>query len=270
MRRDQFAINAVSTQGGSLEESLAAYSEAGFRQVEFRLGPIKDWIGAHSLAEFKDLLTDQGIRAIGGFEAQALVFADEATRAANFELHRQNAELLDALGGGTLVIGTDAPAQPQDDVLDVIGQALGELILSFPESVQMALEFNWSPVVRSLKSAYLVALAADHPRVGILFDPAHYHCTPSKLEDLTPEVAARILHIHVDDMRDKPGDQSQCNSDRVLPGQGCLDLRELFGRIEAAGYRGWFSIELFNHDLWALPPARAAKLMYDSLGTLLG
>ena len=71
--------------------------------------------------------------------------------------------------------------------------------------------------------------------------------------------------MHVDDMRDKPAELSNCNSDRVPPGRGILDLHALFGRLEEHGYRGFFSIEMFNEELWAMPAEQAAKRMYDSL-----
>ena len=66
-------------------------------------------------------------------------------------------------------------------------------------------------------------------------------------------------------LENKPGELSHCNSDRVLPGEGILDLRGLFGQIERYGYTGYFAIELFNEELWAMPPLEAARRMYASL-----
>jgi 4-hydroxyphenylpyruvate dioxygenase len=129
-------------------------------------------------------------------------------------------------------------------------------------------EFNWSPIVKSVRSARAVVTAANHPRVGILFDPAHFHCTTSKLEDLTEPVVKKILHVHVDDMRDKPGELSHCNADRVLPLEGTLDLRQMLGRLEQHGYQGIFSIELFNEEIWQLPASKAAILCYGAMKNL--
>jgi sugar phosphate isomerase/epimerase len=131
--------------------------------------------------------------------------------------------------------------------------------------VHLLIEFNWSPLVKSLRTAAEVARRAARPNVGVLFDPAHYYCTPTKFDQLTPENVALIRHVHVDDMRDKPAELSNCNSDRVLPGEGILDLRALFGRLEQHGYRGLYSIEMFSEELWAMPAEQAAKQMYDSL-----
>ena len=86
-----------------------------------------------------------------------------------------------------------------------------------------------------------------------LFDPAHYHTTPTKFEHLTAETVRWIRHVHLNDMRDKPGELSDCNADRVLPGAGMLDAHALISRLEEHGYTGFFSLEMFNADLWALP-----------------
>ena len=270
MKSDQIAINSISTTNESVEEMLEAYSAAGFRRVEFFLGFVKKWMKdkSKSVTDLKQLLADKKLQCIGGFEAHLVVF-EEAEREGNHLLHVSNAQLLDQLGGGTIVIGTDGPKQMSIEALHHVGKTMRQLVERFPSTVNLALEFNWSPVVKSLKSADIAVQAADHPRVGILFDPAHFHCTASKLEDLTPEVISRIGHVHMDDMRDKPGDHSNCNDDRVLPGQGVLPLKEIVRRIDAGGYRGSYSIEMFNADLWKLPPDQAARQCYDSMKTLV-
>lgn len=270
MNTSQIAINTVSLAQKPLEEILRACAKAGFKQVEFNLPLVKNWIAqGRSIRQAKQLLDEYGLRCVGGFEAGIMAFGSEADRAKNHALLTSNAELLSEFGGGVMVVGTDGPEGRADmGSLETIGRAARGLIEKFPNNVSLAVEFNWSPVVKSVRSAAAVARAADHPRVGILFDPAHYHCTSSKLEDLTPEVIGKILHVHVDDMRDKPGELSNCNDDRVLPGEGTLNLRELFGHLEQHGYKGIFSIELFNKDIWALPVEPAAKQCYDSMARL--
>jgi 2-keto-myo-inositol isomerase len=184
----------------------------------------------------------------------------------NHQLHRENAALLHALGGGTLVVGTDGPPQPSLEALETIGDKIAGLAntLEVPDVI-IAVEFNWSPAVRTLHSAVRVAERADHPRVGVLFDPAHYYVTPTKFEHLTAQTVRWIKHVHLDDMQDKPGELSNCNSDRVLPGQGVLDLPAIIARLEEFGYAGWYSIEMFNADLWQMPVREAAQACYESL-----
>jgi 2-keto-myo-inositol isomerase len=273
MKKEQLAINSVSTRQSDLVEALDAYAAAGFRQVEFVLPLVKEWLAKdHTVADVRGLLEERGLRAIGGFQTHVACFAPPDTRQTNREIHLTNAQLIHDLGGGTLVVGTDGPQGERDpkadplSLLDPIADALAEVCQAIEGlRVAIALEFNWSPVVKSLQSAVAVVRRVNHPQLGVLFDPAHYYTTPTKLEHLTAETVPWIKHVHLDDMRDKPADLSHCNNDRVLPGEGILDLAALIGTLERHGYKGLYSIEMFNADLWQLPAQEAARLCYQSL-----
>jgi len=273
MKTNQIAINSVSTKQADIEEALKAYNAAGFTQVEFVIPQVKQWMAAapgRTTKDVKALLDKYKLTCIGGFETTIQAFGDEAARKENHALHIANAKLLSEIcpGGSTIVVGTDGNEKNDLDTLKAIGKTMRDVAAQFPAGVKLAVEFNWSPVVKSLRSAAIVASAAASDRVGILFDPAHFHCTPSKFDDLTPAVVKQIIHVHVDDMRDKPGDRSNCNSDRVLPGEGVVGIKQLVERLEAHGYKGAFSIEMFNDDLWAMPAGEAAKKMYASMAKL--
>jgi sugar phosphate isomerase/epimerase len=267
MLRSQLAINSITTRQPGLEEALAAYGAAGFPQVEFHLPLLKGWLAdGHSIDDAKALLAENSLQAIGGFQSGLECFSSAESQQANRALLRENAQLIHDLGGGTLVVGTDGPPQPSVEALDVVAAELR----SFAQSIEaldivVGLEFNWGPLVKSLRSAQIVCEKADHPQVGILFDPAHYHTTVTKFEDLTPEAVGWIKHVHLNDMADKPGELSNCNADRVLMGDGILPLSALIGRLEEYGYEGSYSIELFNEGLWQLPAAETAALCYQSL-----
>lgn len=267
MRREQLAINSVTTKHADLPAALDAYAGAGFRNVEFVLPLVKDWLAAgHSVADVRDALAKRNLRAIGGFQTHVVAFGDEAARAANHAIHLENARLIHELGGGTLVVGTDGPPQASVDALALLADVLRGLVKQFEGlNVSLAIEFNWSPLVKSFHSAVRVSELVDHAQFGVLWDPAHFYTTVTKLEHLTPQNVRWIKHVHLDDMRDKPGELSNCNSDRVLPGQGVIDLRDMIGRIDAGGYTGFYSIELFNDEIWQTPAPEAARQCYQSL-----
>ena len=269
MKKSQLAINSVSTNRHPLDVCLAAYAEVGFRYVEFPLRHVRDYLDAgHTLADVRRLLEGNGLRCIGGFETGLECFSPPEQRAQSHGRIVENARLLAELGGTNLVVGTDGPPD-----LGAVDDPLGEMAAVFAQvadaiaatGVNLCIEFNWSPLVKSLRTAAEIARRSERPNVGTIFDPAHYHCTPTKFDQLSAENVATIKHVHVDDMRDKPAELSNCNSDRLLPGQGILDLPALFGRIEELGYDGYFSIEMFSDELWAMPAKQAAQLMYDSL-----
>lgn len=274
MHTDRLAINLVSLNANTpLTERLEAVATAGFRHVEVTFASVKAYLreaGADAAA-FKRTLDDLDLTCIGGFENALCVFGEADARNRETRTMLENAQLLSTLGGGVIVCGSDAPATRSLDALDLLAGAMRDMAEQIPANVRLALEFNWSQAARTLKAATRVTRIADHPRVGILFDPAHYYVQPNRLTDLTPQTVRRIFHVHVNNMRDIPPDYCDCNADRVLPDDpaGAIDLAELFGRIESLGYRGLYSIEMFSDALWQLPPQPAAQRMFDSMATLL-
>lgn len=270
MNRSQLAINAVTVtlDGQNLPDALAAFAAAGFTQLEFQLGQVKRFLDAgHTVEEVKGLLDANGLTLLGGFEVGLDVFSSPESQEANLAAQVENARLIDALGGGMLVFGTDGPdgAVTLETLPAVAARVKDLLAATVGLNVTLGLEFNWGPVLKSLQTAVLVAKLADDPRVGVVFDTAHYHCTVTKFEDLTPEVIRWITLVHLNDMRDIPGDLSNCNSDRVLLGDGILPIASILAALEQGGYTGPCSIELFNDDLWAMTPQAAAPLLYRNL-----
>ena len=248
---------------------MAAYQAAGFRYVEFPLGYAREYLEqGHTLTDLKRLLEAHDLHCIGGFDCAVECFASADRRAQNHNRIVANARFLAELGGTNMVVGTDGP-EDLTAISDVTGEMAGvfaEVARSIQDTgVTLCIEANWSPIVKSLRTAAEIARKASEPNVGLVFDPAHYHCTPTKFDQLNADNVPFIRHVHVDDMRDKPAELSNCNSDRVLPGQGILDLAALLGQIEKFGYEGYYAIELFSEELWAMPARRAAELMYQSL-----
>ena len=267
MRKQQLTINSQCTFHWNLEEALDAYVAAGFRNVEPHLNLVKDWLDdGHTVDETRELFRSRGLSVVAGSQLELACFGSPDARISNLKANAANAQLIRELGADKMIVGTDGPEQNSVAALDAVADAARNLA-EFTEDlgVDIAIEFNWSPLVRSLQSAARVAEIADHPRVGVLFDTAHYHVTPTKLGDVNADSVRYIKHVHVNDMPDKPADLTHKDADRVLPGEGALDLPGIIAALERGGYDGFFSIELFNEELWRLPAKEAARRCYESL-----
>jgi sugar phosphate isomerase/epimerase len=76
-------------------------------------------------------------------------------------------------------------------------------------------------------------------RVGIMLDLWHIS-DPSAIAPY----ADRIAGVHVSDRREP----TRSHFDRVLPGDGVLDLAAALRALEAAGYDGWYDVEIFSDN----------------------
>ena len=98
--------------------------------------------------------------------------------------------------------------------------------------------------------------------VGILFDTW-------QVDDVSN--VDRIWGVHVADRREP----TRSDFDRLLPGEGS---RAAVRALEAAGYDGWYDVELMSDDgtfgnafpdsLWALPTDELARRAVESLEAL--
>ncbi len=71
--------------------------------------------------------------------------------------------------------------------------------------------------------------------------------------------------MHWDDAPRHVQRQQQTDADRVMPGDGLLDLYDLAAQLKATGYRGVLSLELFNRSLWEQDPREVARLGLEKM-----
>ena len=267
MRAEQLTINSQCTFHWNLEEALDAYAAAGFRNVEPHLNLVKDWLDdGHTVDDTRQLFEERGLSVVASSQLEVMCFGSPDARLPNLKANAENARLIRELGADKMIVGTDGPEQNSVGALDAVAGAMWNLAEATEDvGVDIAIEFNWSPIIKSMQSAVRVAEIADHPRVGVLFDAAHYHVTPTKLRDINESSVRCIKHVHLDDMSDTPADLTHRDFDRVLPGEGVVDLPGIISALEQNGYRGYFSIEMFSANLWRLPAKEAARRCYKSL-----
>jgi sugar phosphate isomerase/epimerase len=101
---------------------------------------------------------------------------------------------------------------------------------------------DWT-IVSTLGEAVELLDEVDHDSLGIQFDTWHLWNTPNVVEDITAYVD-RIVGVHVADWREP----TRKWADRVLPGDGVAALPRLLGALDAAGWAGFYDVEIFSDN----------------------
>ena len=101
------------------------------------------------------------------------------------------------------------------------------------------------------------------PNVGLTLDAWHWHHAGGTIADILAAGKDRIVVIHFDDAPNLPPDQIRDNQ-RLLPGEGVIDLTGFLKALQQIGYQDSFSVEVFGRGLKEMPPAQSAKLCLDS------
>ena len=97
----------------------------------------------------------------------------------------------------------------------------------------------------------------SHPAFELMLDVWHVWREPLINQRLAALKGNRIFGVHVCDW---PKDEPRHVGDRVLPGDGCIDLPGMFKAIEQTHYQGAYCMEIFSLDefedsLWKQPAA---------------
>ncbi len=102
------------------------------------------------------------------------------------------------------------------------------------------------------------------PNIKLIADTWHFWDVPGMLDHLRTH-AARLVGVQVNDYREPT--RSWC--DRVLPGDGVIDLEAVFVALEDGGFDGWYDVEVFSDNglfgnsypdsLWGQDPQHVAQ-----------
>jgi sugar phosphate isomerase/epimerase len=100
------------------------------------------------------------------------------------------------------------------------------------------------------------------PNVGLLLDVWHWHHAGATTQDILNAGRDAIVHVHFNDAPNLPPEQIR-DDQRLLPGEGVINLTGFLQALQKIGYRDALSVEVFGR-LKDMPPEQAAKLGLES------
>jgi sugar phosphate isomerase/epimerase len=117
----------------------------------------------------------------------------------------------------------------------------------------------------------MLELAADvGPNVGLLIDCFHVYCSGVSMKTIGVLPRERIVLVHLNDAPKGVDVPDVKDGERVLPGEGAIDLVDFVREIDATGYEGPCSVEVFSESLRAMDERAAAKLAWDATRRSMG
>lgn len=109
-----------------------------------------------------------------------------------------------------------------------------------------------------------VQLAKDTgANMGVVLDVWHWHHSNSTIKDITDAGNARIVHVHVSDAKAAAPEDVRDNQ-RLMPGEGIIDLSAFFHALQKAGYADGVSPEPLGRVPNEMSAEEGAKLALDT------
>ncbi len=118
---------------------------------------------------------------------------------------------------------------------------------------QFRYEFIW-------KMPEMLAFAKEcGSNVGLTLDAWHWHHAGATTSDILAAGKDRIVTVHFDDSPDLPPDRIR-DDERLMPGEGVIDLNGFLQALAKIGYADALSVEVFGRGLKDMRPEEGARL----------
>ena len=255
---DDVGMDTISL-AGSLPAKLAAMRNAGFSQVMLSARDIAGHEGG--IEEAARVVRQSGLRVTGFQVLRDFEGLSGHLHEYKIDVAKAMLEMCHAIGSTVLLVCSSTSSHATQD-RDALARDLRKLaMLAIPFGIRIAYEgLSWGRTISEFTDAWDIVCRADAPNLGIGIDSFHAFATKSALDDLEMLSPEKIFLVQLADfmwqeIRTVEERITTARHFRVFPGEGVHSeaLAELVMRLDALGYRGDYSFEVFNDDYSQLP-----------------
>jgi 4-hydroxyphenylpyruvate dioxygenase len=250
---------ATVSLSGPLDEKLRAIADSGFTSVEIFEADFLSFNG--SPGDVGRLCADLGLKISAFQPFRDFEGMPEPQRGRNFERAARKFDLMQELGAELLLVCSNVSPASLGGV-DRAAADFRELgALATSRGVRVGFEaLAWGRHVSDYRDAWEIVRRADHPSVGLILDSFHVLARNTALEAIRAIPGDRIFLVQLADAPRFDLDVlSWSRHFRCFPGQGDLPVADFMTAVEATGYTGPLSLEIFNDQFRAGSAARVAR-----------
>ncbi len=271
------SLNGAVTRGVSGADKARLAAKVGFGGVDWDFGPAKTAGLDATKALFNELKIKPTIASLP--MARPLPFnGEQAAFAQALPQLADDAAFCAAIGCQKMmvVLPATSPTSKEEyrkvvrDRLAAISQVLQKSSLRLGIEFLGVQQFRMAraggppptPFIWNLPEA--ASLAKDSgSNIGVILDVWHWHHSGSTVADILAAGKERIVHVHVSDAKAQPPEEVRDNQ-RVMPGEGVIDLVGFFQALKKIGYDGGVSPEPLGRVPEGMSPEEGAKLALDT------
>jgi 4-hydroxyphenylpyruvate dioxygenase len=252
----QTAIATVSLSG-TLNEKLDAIAAAEFKGVEIFENDLLSFNGTP--AEVRRMIEDLGLSAIT-FQPFRDFEGMPEPRAKVFSRAERKFDVMQELGCDLLLVCSNV----SPDALGGIDRAAADFRelgdRAAKRGLRVAFEaLAWGRHVNDYRDAWEVVRRADHPAIGLVLDTFHILVRGTDLKPIRSIPKDRIFLVQVADAPRLEMDYlSWSRHYRCFPGQGDLAIEDFMEALQATGFDGLVSLEIFSDRFRAGSARRVA------------
>lgn len=258
-------------------EFLDAASAVKFQAIDYPILPFSETAEKRSKDRAKELLLSRDL-LLGSFWLPVEFRKDEQTFQADLAELPKHAALAAHLGATRcctwLFPSTDEPVAEYTSRFIRRLRACAKVLSQY--GIRFGLEWVGPKTLRTLKHDFIHTIpgtleligAIGESNVGLLFDSFHWFTSHATEKQILALTADQIVLVHINDAPNKAADE-QIDNERLLPGEGIIDLQGMLRSLRQIGYDSFVSVETFSEELPLLHPFESAYRTKTALDRVL-
>lgn len=242
----------------SISEAIARIARLGYRAMELMADTPHAWPATTSDGQIDDIrrsLDKHGLalsninafmmNAVQDFWHPSWIEPDTHFRRLRIQHTIDALVMAKKLGAPCITTEPGGPlenGQSREEALDTFVAGLGEA-LRCAEDVGVALLVEPEPGLLIENAAQFLELVEriNSPMFGLNFDVGHFYCVGDPLEQTIERLQSFARHYHVEDIA------ATRVHEHLIPGRGAIDFASVLHAIDATGYDGWLTVELYPY-----------------------
>jgi len=258
VKLEDFGMDTI-TLAGPIEAKLKAMREAGFTQVMLSARDLVDHPNGEKAAI--DAVRKSGLRVTGLQVLRDFEGLSGPLHSYKVDVAKSMLQLARDVGAPLVLACSSTSAHATGNFDAQVADLRKLAMLAVPMGLRIAYEaLSWGRIVDDLGAAWARVQAADRANLGVAIDSFHMLAreTPlAVLDELNPE---KLFFVQLSDfMWSAPATPEErretARHARVFPGEGAHSdtLSDMIRAIDALGYEGDISFEVFNDDYVQMP-----------------
>ena len=241
----QYCLNSSTIKPTPILQKIQIAAEVGYAGIELWHDDIDLYIESGGKVEdVKKCLDDHGLLA------PTTIFLKGWWNTEGDEYTRAMDEIKRRLAQAAVVGAPHAIAGPPQEMLD--HELGGQRYAALQD-------------INTIEDALDIMDGSGDSDATIVLDPFHCFRGGGPIESISNLTPDRIAISHFNDSPADPPRETQHDKDRVMPGDGIVDLKLYCDKLKEIGYDRWMSLELFHPGYWEQDPREVAKIGLEKM-----
>ena len=265
----QLSMNETTTFRWSFEEDVANYAAAGIPAI----GVWRQKLSDFGITKGTELLQESGLIVSHLLWAGGFTGSDGRSFKASVDDALEALQTANALQAPALIVYSGARAgHTHNHARRLIRDALKEMV---PVSSELGVTLALEPMhpdcateftfLTSIDDVLDAIEAVGSPQVKMVFDTYHLGRDEACVERIG-QISQHIALVQLGDSRGP----SRTEQNRCLLGEGIVPLKEIVNALTAAGYDGFYDVELLGEEIETIEYSQLLEHAKKAFDDLLG